>query len=148
MRQLQETFDGNLKVPSTFAAPLGKALGSSRIVKREIGGWMPHQLMARCKGLRGSALDPFKNSDEAKAARPTAQYEQDIATLLANLSNETLPAAVQLAAVPEAVKGYGHVREQHLARANEARQQALAALLGNAPTGSAQLIASSMASGM
>ena len=153
MRQLQETFDGNLKVRFHLgAAPLGKKLpGSSRIVKREIGGWMLplFKLMARCKGLRGSALDPFKNSDEAKAAQAlTAQYEQDIATLLANLSNETLPAAVQLAAVPEAVKGYGHVREQHLARANEARQQALAALLGNAPTGSAQLIASSMASGM
>ena len=107
------------------------------------------KLMARCKGLRGSALDPFKNSDEAKAARAlTNQYEKDMATLLANLSNETLSAAVQLAAVPEAVKGYGHVREQHQAKANEARQQALGALLGNGPTGSAQLIASSMASGM
>ena len=139
---LKETFDGELKLSFHIGGwPFGKKIpNSNKIVKRPVGGWLMagFKLMASLRGLRGSWLDPFRNSPEAKAARAlVAQYEGDVAKILAAMETmdmqdaDNLPAATALASIPDMIRGYGHVREAHTVRANAARQQHLAVLLGS-----------------
>jgi indolepyruvate ferredoxin oxidoreductase len=132
---LRETFDGDLKLTFHIGGwPFGRKIpNSKKIVKRPVGGWLmgAFKLMASLRGLRGSWLDPFRNSAEAKAARAlVAQYEGDVAKILELMNPGNLEAAAGLAAVPDLVRGYGHVRQEHSARASEARTQRLAELLG------------------
>ena len=133
---LRETFDGDLKLSFHIGGwPFGKKVAnSSKIIKREVGGWLmaAFKMMSAMRGLRGSLIDPFKNSDEAKSARAlVAQYESDVAKILELMSAHNLDAATALAEIPNMIRGYGHVREEHKARAEQARTQCLAELLGN-----------------
>jgi len=132
---LRETFDGNLKLSFHLGGPpFGKKIpGSNKVAKRETGAWVlkVFRVMTRLKGLRGSILDPFRNSSETKAARAlTEQYEADIGIILKEVNAANLDAAVRLAAIPDQIRGYGHVREEHSARAANARTQALSEMLG------------------
>ena len=62
--------------------------------------------------LRGTALDPFRNSPERKlAAELLDQFEADVGHILDHARAAT--AATALASWPEKVRGYGGVRERH-----------------------------------
>ena len=79
--------------------------------------------LARAKGLRGTWLDPFARSAERKAeVRLLKDYEQLLATLIDGLTPENHAIAVELAALPERIRGYGHVKAKAMdeARATEA----------------------------
>lgn len=132
---LKETFDGDLKLTFHIGGwPFGKPIkGSKKVLKRPVGAWiMPaFKLMAAFKGLRGTVLDPFRNSAETQAAHAlTAQYEGDVARILDAINPGNLAACSALASVPDQIRGYGHVRETHMTRAATIRTQCLAELLG------------------
>ena len=96
--------------------------------KAELGPWVlgAMQWMARCKGLRGSWLDPFRNNAERRLdASLLAQYEADIAALLSQLDAQRLPTAVKLAALPQSIRGYGHVKQVQADAATQQRLQLL-----------------------
>ena len=79
-------------------------------------------LMNRARFLRGTALDPFRNTDEAKLARELlADYEADIDFALANWSDAKAAQITELLDLPEHIRGYGHVRERHAEAARERR---------------------------
>jgi indolepyruvate ferredoxin oxidoreductase len=66
-------------------------------------------------GLRGTALDPFGRSEERRTERALiGEYRAAIDELLAGLSAERLPLALEIARVPEEIRGYGHVKARHL----------------------------------
>ena len=74
-------------------------------------------------------LDPFRNSAERRLAqRLLADYENDIELVLGKLAPETCDTAVKLAALPEKIRGYGHVREADAVAAAKERAE-LQALL-------------------
>lgn len=132
---LAQTFDGELKLTFHVGGwPFGqKVPDSKKVIKRAVGGWMmsAFRLMASLRGLRGSWLDPFRNSPDAQTARAlVTQYENDVAKILDSLNASNLEAAARLAAIPDQIRGYGHVREEHAARAETVRTQCLAELLG------------------
>ena len=94
-------------------------------MKREYGPWVftAFKWLAKLRFLRGGAFDVFGYTDERKGERALiGEYEQTIAKLLAGLDGNRLPLAVQIASVPEHIRGYGHVKKRHLheARAREA----------------------------
>ena len=92
-------------------------------------------LLARFKGLRGTALDPFGYTEERKTERRLlADYEALLNEMLAKLSPENHALAVALAALPEKIRGFGHVKARHLAAA-KAEEAALLAQFraGGAP---------------
>ncbi len=67
------------------------------------------------KGLRGTAFDIFGKTGERRMERELIQrYRNTIDELLAGLSTERLPRAVEIASLPEDIRGYGHVKERHL----------------------------------
>ena len=87
--------------------------------------------MQRLRGLRGTWLDPFRNNRERVMAREQlAAYESDVAAILAEAGPLSMEAAVALAALPEKIRGYGHVRET-LAAAVQGERAALRASLLN-----------------
>jgi indolepyruvate ferredoxin oxidoreductase len=99
------------------------ATGAPR--KISFGPWMLHvfKLLARLKFLRGTAFDPFGYAAERRLERKLlADYEATLAELLARLAPENHHLAVGIAAIPEKIRGFGHVKLRHLqtAKADEA----------------------------
>jgi indolepyruvate ferredoxin oxidoreductase len=81
-------------------------------------------VMAKMKGLRGSALDVFGYTEERRMERAMiGAFEADVDRMLAGLSKERLATAVKLAAVPQMIRGYGHVKDASVgpAKAEAAR---------------------------
>jgi indolepyruvate ferredoxin oxidoreductase len=114
---------------------------SGRMKKGEVGPWAMKAFgaMARLKFLRGSWLDPFRNSDERKLERRLiAEFEADVADLTQRLTPASHPIAVRVVGAYEAIRGYGHVKEASAAEAAKARADALNELnAGKAPVGKA-----------
>src|SRR3954451_712721 len=127
-RQLAAEFTGDrLRVEFHLAPPLlarrHPATGAPR--KITVGPWMMpvFKLLARLKFLRGTAFDPFGYTAERRLERKlVADYESTLAELLAALTPENHHLAVGIAAIPEKIRGFGHVKLAHLqaAKADEA----------------------------
>ncbi len=93
--------------------------------KISFGPWMMSAfgLLAKLKGLRGTAFDVFGYSQERRTERRLiADYEALIAEILERLNPQNHALCVALAAIPEKIRGFGHVKERHLqqAKAEEA----------------------------
>ena len=95
--------------------------------KIEFSGWMletAFPIMARMKGLRGGPLDIFGRTEERRMERGLiADYEAGLAKLLAGLDAERLALATKIAAVPQAIRGFGYIKEASVktAKADEAK---------------------------
>jgi indolepyruvate ferredoxin oxidoreductase len=121
--QVKNEFGGeNLRFEFHLAPPLlarkDKATGLPR--KMRFGHWLlpVFRLLARLKSLRGTAFDPFGYSEERRTERRLiADYEEMLEEALAGLTPENHPLAVGLAAIPEKIRGFGHVKMRHLAAA-------------------------------
>jgi indolepyruvate ferredoxin oxidoreductase len=92
--------------------------------KLAFGPWMRHAfgLLARLKVLRGTPFDPFGRTADRRLERALlAAYVADIETLAAGLDPRTHALAVQLAALPERIRGFGHVKRAAAETAAHAR---------------------------
>jgi indolepyruvate ferredoxin oxidoreductase len=125
-------FEGNYSIKYHLAPPLlSKRDTNGHLVKRQFGSWvgMVFPLLAKLRFLRGSLLDPFGHTEERKSERALIlDYRNAIAALLPTLSSENLSQMVELASVPEDIRGYGHVKERHLKNAKQKEAKLLDAL--------------------
>jgi indolepyruvate ferredoxin oxidoreductase len=128
MARIAEQFEGDYRVNLHLAPPLwaktDPATGEPR--KRAYGPWMLALMgmLAKLKGLRGSALDPFGYSAERRTERRLIEeYERTVSILLERVTPENIALAVEIASIPEHIRGYGHVKARHLkdARARQAQ---------------------------
>jgi len=114
-------FEGDYRLNYHLAPPLlAKTNDKGELVKRPYGPWMltAFGLLARLKGLRGTALDVFGRSEERRTERALiGEYRACIEELLGSLDAARLPLAAQIARLPEEIRGYGHVKARHLAAA-------------------------------
>jgi indolepyruvate ferredoxin oxidoreductase len=70
------------------------------------------------KFLRGTAFDPFGRSKERRTERKLiADYEAVLDEILAKLTPDNHHLAVGIAAIPEKIGDFGHVKMRHLAAA-------------------------------
>ena len=129
-RRLQQQFEGDFQLRFHLAPPLfAKKDDQGRLIKQEFGPWMfkAFGLLAKLKFLRGGRLDVFGRSAERRGERQLiTDYEQTVATLLEGLADDRLALAVEIASIPEHIRGYGHVKEAHLHKA-KAREATLLA---------------------
>jgi indolepyruvate ferredoxin oxidoreductase len=93
--------------------------------KMSFGPWMLTLFrgLAKLKGLRGTPFDPFGYTAERRTERQLiADYEGLLAEILPKLTADNHHLAVGLAAIPEKIRGFGHVKARHLkaAKADEA----------------------------
>jgi indolepyruvate ferredoxin oxidoreductase len=130
--RLAQTFEGDFTVKFNLAPPmLAKRDANGHLVKREFGPWMAHAFrwLAPLKFLRGTAFDPFGRTAERKTERALIeQYRADIESLLLRLSAANHAAAVELAELPDAIRGFGHVKEAAMHQAARLREALLARL--------------------
>jgi indolepyruvate ferredoxin oxidoreductase len=96
--------------------------------KVRFGPWlMPVlRLLARAKGLRGTAFDPFGRTEERRLERQLiADYEARVSELSAGLTAEKVAVATAIANVPASIRGYGHVKLASLAIARARESELL-----------------------
>ena len=123
-KKVESMFEGDYKLVHHLAPPLlARKNEKGELIKQPFGPWIrsAFALLARLKGLRGSALDPFGYTEERRTERELiGQYRQAIDEVLGRLGTgpiqpERLDLAVQIARLPEDIRGFGHVKAARLA---------------------------------
>jgi indolepyruvate ferredoxin oxidoreductase len=85
------------------------------------------RVLAKMRKLRGTGFDVFGKTEERKRERALiGEYETLVDELLASLTPHNYEDAVALASIPEHIRGYGHVKERHLADAKKREAELLA----------------------
>ena len=114
-------FEGDYKLVHHLAPPgIAKKNERGELVKQPFGPWMrtAFGLLAKMKGLRGTALDVFGRTEERKMERALInEYLVCIEELLQALNAGNRALAAEIARIPEDIRGYGHVKARHLAGA-------------------------------
>jgi indolepyruvate ferredoxin oxidoreductase len=131
-------FKGDYRLTFHLAPPvLGrKDSFTGKPVKTEFGPWMMtgFRLLAKMKRLRGTGLDIFARNPERRMERQLiADYRALIDALLANARLAQSPTALELAALPDMIRGFGHVKEANAAKAKTREKELLAMLAGGNP---------------
>jgi indolepyruvate ferredoxin oxidoreductase len=128
--RIADMFEGDYKLVHHLAPPiLNKTNAQGQPVKQAFGPWMRSALavLAKFKGLRGSALDIFGRTEERRTERALiVEYRACIDELLRGLNAGNLAAAVEIARLPEDIRGYGHVKARHLAAVRPKWQRLMA----------------------
>ena len=76
--------------------------------------------------LRGTALDPFGHTEERRTERALIrEYEQTVERLLARLTPQNHALALQIAAIPDEIRGYGHIKARNVEPARRKRDELL-----------------------
>ncbi len=119
-RQVANTFAGDFKLEFHLAPPIfnRRNKDSGLAEKSSYGAWMMtgFKLLARLKGLRGTTFDLFGYSEERRRERALLKdYESLLEEIAGNLTQANHPTAVQLASLPEKIRGYGHIKERNIA---------------------------------
>ncbi|MGZ5199231.1 MAG: indolepyruvate ferredoxin oxidoreductase family protein [Telluria sp.] len=116
VEQLKGQFEGDFTLKFNMAPPLfAKKDAQGRLMKAEFGSWMwtALKLLARFKGLRGGAFDVFGYTAERKMERALiVEYRGMVEALVARLDASNHAVAVELASLPEQIRGFGHVKEK------------------------------------
>jgi indolepyruvate ferredoxin oxidoreductase len=125
-KRVAEKFEGDYQVRFHLAPPLfAKRDEHGQLQKKEYGPWMfkAFGLLAKLKFLRGGRFDVFGYTEERRGERQLiSDYEKTLQELIGSLDARRLALAVEIASIPEHIRGYGHVKEAHLheAKAREA----------------------------
>jgi len=130
-REIEAAFEGDYKLVFHLAPPLlAKAdHRTGEVKKMRFGPWMmsAFRVLAKLKGLRGTAFDLFGRTVERRTERGLiAEYQQTVAQLLAGLTRENHALAVEIASIPEEIRGYGHIKAKSIAAARAKQAQLLA----------------------
>ncbi len=119
--KIADMFDGDYKLVHHLAPPLSADKDAQgHLVKKSYQPWIRSAfgVLAKLKGLRGTPLDLFGRTAERQTERALiVEYRDCITQLLQQLTADKLELAVQIARIPEDIRGYGHVKERHLAAA-------------------------------
>ncbi|MGA9334648.1 MAG: indolepyruvate ferredoxin oxidoreductase family protein [Rudaea sp.] len=127
-QRIHDTFDGNYKIHFHLAPPLlARKDADGHLRKAEYGSWVftAFRLLARLRGLRGTRFDVFGYTAERKQERRLiADYFVMLDEVIAGLNQDNHLLAVEIASIPEQIRGYGHVKHAHWLKA-QARRDAL-----------------------
>ncbi|MFC7050824.1 indolepyruvate ferredoxin oxidoreductase family protein [Emcibacter nanhaiensis] len=136
LKKLEAQFEGDYKLQFHLAPPIlekkDKATGLPK--KREFGPWMlkAFGVLAKFKGLRGTALDIFGYTEERRQERQLIrEYQLVVEEIMKRLNKDNYQLCVDIASFPKDIRGYGHVKERNL----HEQKEKLAGLLSDLETG-------------
>lgn len=142
IEQLRAQFEGDYSLRFHLAPPLlARRNSEGHLVKQPFGPWMmmAFKVLARFKFLRGSAFDPFGRTAERRMERALIDdYEGTLGRILGKLEAHNLDAAVRLASIPEEIRGFGHVKDEHVKRARALHDTLMAAFLAESSSEAVQ----------
>jgi indolepyruvate ferredoxin oxidoreductase len=125
-KKIADQFEGGYQLHFHLAPPLlAKTNDKGELVKQKYGpmSMTAFRLLARFKGLRGTALDIFGYTAERRQERALiTEYRAILTELLEGLQPGPSQAdaaaryalALELACLPEQIRGFGHVKARHL----------------------------------
>jgi indolepyruvate ferredoxin oxidoreductase len=120
--RLAQVFEGDYSLKLHLAPPLfAKRNAKGELIKKEFGPWMltAFSWLAKMKSVRGTAFDIFGKTEERRMERQLVNdYEALAKDFASSLNSANYPVALKLAALPEQLRGFGHVKERHLAQMN------------------------------
>ncbi|MGH8597081.1 MAG: indolepyruvate ferredoxin oxidoreductase family protein, partial [Gammaproteobacteria bacterium] len=132
MAKIEAQFEGNYKLYFHLAPPLFSKRDpvTGELRKSEYGTWVfvAFKLLAKMRGLRGTALDIFGYTPERKMERRLiGEYETAIEEIIGKLAPDNHAVALKIASIPEEIRGYGHIKERNLKTAKAKEVELLAA---------------------
>jgi indolepyruvate ferredoxin oxidoreductase len=123
LNKINAMFEGDFSVHYHLAPPLlAKTNAKGELQKQKYGAFMRtgFQLLKRFKWFRGTALDVFGYTQERRTERALIQqYLASVEIMLGQLNASNHALAVEMARIPEQIKGFGHVKARHLAAARQ-----------------------------
>jgi indolepyruvate ferredoxin oxidoreductase len=129
-KKIEGMFEGDYKVNFHLAPPLlakpDPQTGEPR--KMRFGPWMMRAfgVLAKLKGLRGTPLDVFGRTEERRMERALiGEYEKTVETLLQKLARDNYAVALEIASLPESIRGYGHIKSQSVDAARRKQAELL-----------------------
>ncbi|MFM8748413.1 MAG: indolepyruvate ferredoxin oxidoreductase family protein [Aestuariivirga sp.] len=136
--RLASQFTGDVRLTFHLAPPLLGRIdpATGKPAKIQFGPWMMpvFRLLAKFKWLRGTAFDPFGRSAERREERQLiAGYRALIDNLLQRPGLARSEAAMELASLPETIRGFGHVKQASIAKAKAREAELLQSLAGGKP---------------
>jgi indolepyruvate ferredoxin oxidoreductase len=116
---LKDQFEGGaIKITFHMAPPLlAKTDDKGHLKKTTFGPWMmgAFRTLAKLKGLRGGPLDIFGRTAERKLQRRLiVEFEQRVDELVRGLTHDSHSVAVEIAEVPQKMRGFGHILERNV----------------------------------
>jgi indolepyruvate ferredoxin oxidoreductase len=118
MEKLKASFEGDWKVNIHLAPPaFSKKDAHGHLIKKKYGPWIlsAMRVLAKLKFLRGTAFDVFGKTEERRTERALiGEYEALVREVISGLSAQKHALAVELANLPDGIRGYGHVKENNL----------------------------------
>ncbi|MGB7257127.1 MAG: DUF6537 domain-containing protein, partial [Pseudolabrys sp.] len=122
LERVKSNFDGDLRLEFHLAPPLlaKRDPRTGELQKKSYGPWIVRafRVLKKFKWLRGTPFDVFGYSADRRTERKLiTDYEALLDEIASNLTSDNHPLAVGLAAIPEHIRGYGHVKQRHLATA-------------------------------
>ena len=123
-QQIAQMFEGDVTLSLHLSPPLFAATDpvTGRPRKSAFGSWVwsALKLLNHLRGLRGTALDIFGYTEERKRERKAlADYRELLAEIAIKLNRENYEAALEMACLPEKIRGFGPVRHAHMIAAED-----------------------------
>ena len=123
---VREQFGDRSKVTYKLHPPSMRRLGLEQKIGLGRSGDVAFAVLRRMKFLRGTPLDVFGNTAHRKMERGLIdEYQEMIDQALADLRPETYDRAVQLAELPDMIRGYEGVKEANVERFRQAANEIL-----------------------
>ena len=118
LQRIGDMFEGDYTVNYHLAPPIiSKTNEKGELQKQKFGPLMltGFKLLKHFKVLRGTPLDIFGNTEEREMERALiGEYVASIDEVLAKLNADNHALALEIANLPDAVKGFGHVKARNV----------------------------------
>lgn len=131
-RQVETTFEGSVKIRYQLHPPFARALGRDR--KVEVGGWFrgPLRILYALRRMRATPLDPFARQRSRREERKLISWYRELLDriLERDLDERRRTVALELANLPDQIRGYEQIKSQNAARAHHHAKRLLTQLEG------------------
>ena len=118
LQKIGDMFEGDYTVNYHLAPPIiSKTNEKGELQKQKFGPLMltGFKLLKHFKVLRGTPLDIFGNTEEREMERALiGEYVASIDEVLAKLNANNHALALEIANLPDAIKGFGHVKARNV----------------------------------
>ena len=123
LQKVKDMFEGDYTLNYHLAPPLlAQRNDKGELTKQKFGPWMQmgFQCLKHLKVLRGTVWDVFGYTEERRMERALIdQYIDTLDMVVAKLDPHHHALAIELARIPEQIKGFGHVKARHVAAARQ-----------------------------
>jgi indolepyruvate ferredoxin oxidoreductase len=124
LRRISRQFESGYKLQFHLAPPLisRRDPTTGELIKSTYGSWMLpfFKTLAKAKFLRGTWADPFGHTAERKTERKLIQdYIKLVDEIGEQLTDANCEQAIEIMNWPQAVRGYGHVKERNRVQASD-----------------------------